>query len=265
MPRRVELKPYIPDNYTSGIAVVVCPGGSYFWLDMATEGHGVARWLCAKGIAAFVLNYRTGGYGGFMTNCRALFGGAKHPDMIRDLQRSIQFLRENCDKYNIAHDRIGAMGFSAGGHLVMTAAQYFDTNFMAELGISPKVSLRPDFVASIYPVVTLIQECVHRRSRRGLLGDYGRFDKRMRKYLSLEKNINPASPPVFLMNCIDDPIVKYRNSNLLDEALTDAGIDHRFIQYKTGGHGFGADESKASAEAIAWKDEFMEWINSLFK
>ena len=87
----------------------------------------------------------------------------------------------------------------------------------------------------------------------------------MKDSLSLEKHVRPDMPPVFLMNCVDDPIVKYRNSELLDSAMTAAGVEHRYVQYRTGGHGFGATASKTTEEAIAWKDEFLNWLRGIFK
>ena len=105
--------------------------------------------------------------------------------------------------------------------------------------------------------------CTHKRSRRALLGEYGKRLKKMRDLLSLEKHVPKDCPPVFLVNCKDDKVVKCHNSELLDSALTAQGIEHRYIQYRTGGHGFGASEKKGTAECRAWKNEFLTWIKSL--
>lgn len=262
----VALLPYIasPDNNTK-IAVIVCPGGSYFWKANKTEGTGVAEWLQRNGISAFVLNYRSAGWFSFMTYSRAVFHGHQHPDMIMDLQRSIQLVRENATKYGIDVNKIGVMGFSAGGHLVMSAAEFFETNFLSDVGITPKVSLRPDFVVPVYPVVTFVDKrYVHKRSMRGLLGDSKKQRQACADSMSLEKHVHPNTPPVFLVNCKDDPIVKYQNSELLDSALTAQNINHVYFQYKTGGHGFGATASKTTKEAIAWKEEFLKWIKTIW-
>ena len=85
----------------------------------------------------------------------------------------------------------------------------------------------------------------------------------MRDSLSVEKHVSKNCPPVFLVNCKDDHIVKPRNAELLDSVLTAQGINHRYIQYRTGGHGFGASETKGTAECRAWKDEFLKWLKSL--
>ncbi len=253
--RSVTLTPYIapsPDKTFEGTAVIVCPGGSYCWHDTKTEGTGVAQWLQANGISAFVLNYRVQGKFPYVSHSRLLFGGRQHPDMINDLGRAIQYVRQHAARYGINPDKLGLMGFSAGGHLVMHGAEAFRTK-----------DLRPDFVAPIYPVVSMSHPDTHKRSRRALLGEYRKRNQRMRDSLSLEKHVPEDCPPVFLVNCKDDPIVKYHNSELLDSALTAKGINHRYIQYRTGGHGFGASDTKGTAECRAWKEEFLKWLRQL--
>ena len=261
---RVTLTPYLaalPEDGAPAPAIIVCPGGSYFWLDVEREGEMVAEWLQSQGISAFLLQYRTGGWFDFTFRSRALFGGHQHPDMIEDLQRAIQLVRENAAGYGINPERVGAMGFSAGGHLVMSSAELFGTDFLAPHGIVTTVSLRPDFVAPVYPVVTMEQECVHARSRRGLLGELRERDALLRDSLSLEKHVRADTPPVFLLNCVDDPIVDYRNANLLDSALTANKVPHFFVQYKIGGHGFGADPERFSEETKQWQATFLQWFN----
>lgn len=129
---------------------------------------------------------------------------------------------------------------------------------VAEKYDSPRC--RPAFVAPIYPVVSFTADCTHKRSRRGLLGEYRKRKAKYREALSLEKNVPADCPPVFLVNCVDDPIVDYRNSELLDSALTAQGVRHKYIQYVTGGHGFGASDDKGTAECRKWKEEFLKWM-----
>jgi acetyl esterase/lipase len=185
---------------------------------------------------------------------------------MQDIQRAIQWVREHAAEYPIDTGKVGVMGFSAGGHLAMSAGIYYDTDYLAPLGIVARVSLRPDFVASIYPVVTFSDKrYVHKRSRRGLLGEWCKSDTRMQDSLSLEKHVRADGPPVFLLNCMDDPVVKYQNSLLLDSALTARHVPHKYIQYKTGGHGFGADGNKGTQESRAWKKAFLDWLKALFQ
>jgi len=237
-------------EYRAGkTAIVVCPGGSYSWLDKQTEGHDVAAWLQSEGISAFVLYYRVQGGFSFASGYRYLLRGHQYPDAQDDLKQAILWLRENADSLGIDPQRIGAMGFSAGGHLVASAGMLFSE---AE---------RPNFVVPVYPVVTLSQSAyVHKRSRRALLGEYRKHCNRWRDSLSLEQHVSATMPQTFLVNCKDDPIVHYHNSELLDSALTAEGVPHRYIQYQTGGHGFGADSIKAGQEAIHWKQEFLNWL-----
>lgn len=260
----VKLTPYLAAG-DNNIAVIVCPGGSYFWLDKETEGIGVAEWLQSNGISAFVLEYRVGGVAGFITHYRLFSRGNRYPDMLQDVQRSIQLLRENADKYRIDSDRLGVMGFSAGGHLTAMSGIFFDNNVLSLAGINPDVSLKPDFIAPIYPVVSLVDKSTHKRSRRGLLGEGRAISKEMKDSLSLERHVRADMPPVYLMNCVDDPIVDYRNSVLLDSAMTALNVPHKYVQFKTGGHGFGATPEKTTREAIAWKEDFINWLREIFK
>lgn len=261
---KVRLTPYLAEG-TDCPAVIVCPGGSYFWLDMKTEGRGVATWLQANGISAFVLEYRVGGIPAFITHYRLIARGNRYPDMLQDVQRSIQLIRENASQYGVSPDKVGVMGFSAGGHLAAMSGLFFDSDFLGLEGIKPTVSLKPNFIAPIYPVVSLVDKCTHKRSRRGMLGEGMQISKQMKDSLSLERHVRHDMPPVFLVNCKDDPTVKYRNSELLDSAMTAMGVPHRYIQYSTGGHGFGANPEKAGPEAIAWKEEFLNWLKSTLK
>jgi acetyl esterase/lipase len=104
---------------------------------------------------------------------------------------------------------------------------------------------------------------VHKRSRRGALGVWRQWNTTLQDSLSIERHISPDCSPVFLVNCVDDPVVKYQNSELLDSALTANSVPHRYIQYQTGGHGFGASTVKGTDESRQWKNEFIQWISNL--
>ena len=243
-----KLTAYVPTENPTGTGVIVCPGGSYFWLDKKTEGHGVARWLCDNGIAAFVLEYSHGGWGAFAFHMRT--GGRIFPAGFNDLRRALNEVRAKSIEYGVRTDRIGCMGFSAGGHLVMHAGeQLAGTNAC------------PFFVASMYPVISMTHPCTHKRSRRGLLGE--RPSRAMKDSLSLENRVPANCPPVFIMNCDDDPIVHYHNAELMDSALTVHQIPHHYEHYRTGGHGFGATPEKTTNEAIQWKTRFLVWLKEL--
>lgn len=262
--KKVKLTPYLAEG-DNNIAVIVCPGGSYFGLDRKTEGIGVAEWLQSNGISAFVLEYRVVGVPAFITHYRLLFRGIRFPDMLQDILRSIQLIRDNANQYGINPNKLGVMGFSAGGHLAGMSGEFFDTDVLSLVGIKTSTSLKPDFIAPIYPVVSFVNKSTHKRSQRGILGEGHSISKEMKDSLSLERHVRSDMPPTFLMNCVDDPIVKYHNSELLDSAMTAKDVNHRYIQYKTGGHGFGATPEKTSEEAIGWREEFLNWVKFIFK
>jgi Esterase/lipase len=248
-----ELTSYLADkNKNTGISVILCPGGSYCYLGMNIEGHNVAHWLNEHGINAFVLRYRIG------------IWGNHHPAMIQDLQQTIQWVREHSREYGISPERIGVMGFSAGGHLAGTAGIYYNRNFMEPLGFHPKVSLRPDFVAMIYPVVSMEDSLAHRRSRSNLLGS-DKKKREMIQMMSLEQNVHSGMPPVFLVACVDDKTVNYRNSVCFDDQMKQKKLPCSFHLYQHGGHGFGVNEKKSGEEASLWKNEFLKWVNDLYK
>ena len=250
--KQVTLTPFLAENNTDGTAIIVCPGGSYFWLDEDNEGDNVARWLNSNGISAFVLRYRVAGIREFIWHYRRVFRGNQHPDMLDDAQRAIVYVKEHSEEYDIDPNRLGIMGFSAGGHLSMSTACFFTNN-----------ENRPAFAAPIYPVVTMEDPYVHERSRRALLGDRRCKNQTMRDSLSLERHVPDNCPPIFLVNCVDDDVVDYHNSVMLDSALNAKNIEHKYVQYQTGGHGFGASETRGTEESRQWKNEFLEWLDEV--
>lgn len=250
--KQVTLTPFLAENNTDGTAIIVCPGGSYFWLDEENEGDNVARWLNSNGITAFVLRYRVAGLREFIWHYRRVFRGNQHPDMLDDAQRAIVYVKEHSEEYNIDPNRLGIMGFSAGGHLSISTACYFTNE-----------ENRPAFAAPIYPVVTMNEPYVHERSRRALLGDRRSKKQIMQDSMSLERHVPDNCPPIFIVNCVDDDIVDYQNSVMLDSALNAKNINHKYVQYQTGGHGFGASETRGTEESRQWKNEFLEWLEEI--
>ncbi len=255
--KQATLTAYMPEG-TPRAAVIICPGGNYHWLEKDAEGTKVAQWLVSEGYAAYVLRYRVAGKMEYVSKYRTVIRGNRHPDQICDLQRAIQLVRQ---RYN---GPVGVLGFAAGGHLAAMSGAFFDTNFLERYNIKPEVSLRPDFLASIYPVVTLTDErYVHKRSRLGLMGE--RTVKRilLRDSLSMENHMRPDMPPVFLVNCADDPVIDAHNSQMLDSALRANRVPHRYLEFETGGHGFGADSTKMTPEVATWQQSFTDWLHAL--
>lgn len=248
--KRIEMTTYLAPG-KGNTAIVVCPGGSYFWHDMVGEGSMVARWLQQNGISAFVLRYRTAYVPAFLFHYRWLVRGNRYPDAQEDLRQAFRVIKHNADKWGIDTTRIGAMGFSAGGHLVLSSGILF-----------PQAE-RPRFICAMYPVVTMRSPWVHKRSRRALLGDNHKHNRRLQDSLSMELQVRSSCPPVFLANCIDDPTVNYHNSLLMDSALKAQGVPHRYLLFKKGGHGFGANPAKQNAETRTWMPEFLAWLKEL--
>lgn len=229
---RAEVVVFQAKENPSGVSVIICPGGSYCYLGKKVEGTKVAKWLNKNNITAFVLYYRVG-----------IFGN-HHPAMIQDLQRTIQLVKENCVAYGIDPDKVGIMGFSAGGHLAGTAAIYSH--------------YKPYFAAMIYPVVSMQDSICHKKSRKNLLGK--NYDDKLKQMMSLESNVHAGMPPIFLMHCTGDKTVDYRNSVVFAKALTGSNIKHKFLlidEYGRGGHGFGI---KPNGKATGWIKEFLEWM-----
>lgn len=234
----------------TGAAVVICPGGSYHHLGMPHEGYAVGRWFQSIGVNAFVLKYRTSGK------------GKHHPAMLEDVQRSIQIIRENAGQYGIDVNKVGAIGFSAGGHLVLMAGAFGNThNELTKLGIDTKVSLKPDYVMPIYPVVSLQDDIGHQWSMRSLLGKDQSQERK--DYFSMELQMKSNMCPVFILANKDDHTVMYQNSVRLDEALTRAGVQHKFILGEIGDHGFGMGNNKF-VKTTKWNDQWLKpWLKEI--
>jgi acetyl esterase/lipase len=235
-----------PDSLRKGIAVIVCPGGSYVWLSRRTEGSKVADWLNTQGIDAYVLTYRT--YLHFH----------RYPAAMEDVSMAMLYLRHHAAQLGL--HSIGVMGFSAGGHLAGALAENYDGTYLSPYGIKVDVPLRPDFAVMLYPVVTMTGAETHLPSRDNLLGaEYKASDA---DRMSLERHVHPGMPPVFLAACIDDPVVDYHNSVNFKQAMDAHSVPCTFCLYKKGKHGFGASDRKAGREAAQWKISFMKWLKN---
>lgn len=244
--KRPELRVFFPaDSIRKNICVLICPGGSYHHLGLTNEGSEVAETLNQWGIVAVVLRYRVA------------MRGNHHPAMIEDFQRGMQILREKEKEWNIP--TIGCIGFSAGGHLVLMGGA-FHTNFlhlMQNPQIQTEANLRPDFVCPIYPVVSMQDSIVHKKSRENLLTKA--FTDEVAQGFSMESNIPDDMPPVFLLACKDDDVVNYRNSEVLDKALNQKHIWHEYHLLPAGGHGFGTQRGK-TVYTKSWTKSLEKWI-----
>lgn len=238
---------YEPKENKSDAAVIICPGGSYHHLGLYGEGYCSAKWFAQNGITAFVLRYRTS---------ESLY---QYPAMLEDVQRAIQLLRENADEYGINPNKIGVIGYSAGGHMAAMAGAFGEKeNSLEKLGIDVKVSLRPDFVMPIYPVVSMKDDIAHEWSRWSLLRtDYS---EEIQEKLSIELQIPDSMPPAFILVCKDDPIVDYNNSLRLWDAIQNKEIQNCELHvYEKGKHGFGMINGPFMKE-YKWNETLKEWL-----
>lgn len=233
--------------------VIICPGGSYHHLGMKHEGYQVARWFAEKGIAAFVLRYRVSSH------------GAHHPDMIQDLQLSIALLKQYSDVWNIDTTKIGAIGFSAGGHLVLHGGIAQENFIEKEIPTKMNYGLRPNYVMAIYPVVSMEDSIAHVRSRKNLLTK--NFTKEDVHKYSIEQNIPDDMPPTFVLACEDDDVVDFRNSEALTKSLFLKNIlNATFAPLVHGGHGFGMSLEKQpdAVRSLQWSlDDWLKMIHIL--
>lgn len=236
-----------PTVESKHVAVIICPGGSYHHLGLYNESYTTAKWFSSIGCDAFVLKYRTNE------------SGYTHPAMLQDIQRAIQLIRENSDKYNIDKNKIGVIGFSAGGHLVAMAGEFGEShNELSKLGIKTDVSLRPDFVMPIYPVVSMQEDISHKWSKKSLLGK-NPTQEQIDEF-SLELSVPSSMPPTYIVVAKDDNVVNYENSLRLYDALKNKNIPNCELHlYEWGKHGFGMLNNDFMKN-FHWNETLKEWL-----
>jgi acetyl esterase/lipase len=230
----------------TGSAIVVCPGGGYGGLAMDHEGHQVARLLTSRGIAALILKYRLG-------------PRYHHPAMQQDVLQAIRYARWNADELAIRKDRIGVLGFSAGGHLASTAATLFDAGHAGSATPIDAISSRPDFAALIYPVITMNQESTHMGSQRNLLGDSPSAE--LLAKLSTDRQVTAQTPPTFLFHTNEDTGVPAENSVQFYLALRRAGVAGELHIFQKGQHGLGL--APADPALRVWPELLFTWMQGL--
>ena len=212
-----------PADKASGAAIVVCPGGGYGHL-ARHEGHDIAVWLNGLGVTAVVLKYRLG-------------PKYQHPAMMQDALRAIRYTRSKASEWKIDPNRVGVMGFSAGGHLASTAATQFNVGDPNASDPVEKLSSRPDLSILCYPVVTMTDPFAHKGSRRNLLGENP--PAQLIDLMSSEKQVTDQTPPTFLFHTADDPVVPVENSLMFALALRKKKVPYELHVYEHGRHGVG--------------------------
>ena len=227
----------------NGAAVVICPGGGYGALARDHEGHQVARWLNALGVAGIILEYRLG-------------PRYHHPIEMHDAQRALRFTRAHAKEWNIDPERVGILGFSAGGHLASTAGTHFDAGTADAADPIDRLSCRPDFMILVYPVITLKGPYAH--NRINLLGKDA--DDSVVESLCNEKQVTPKTPPTFLVHTGADKGVPPENSILFYQALRKAKVPAELHIYEQGNHGLGLGTIKGLPFA-SWPERCAAWMS----
>jgi acetyl esterase/lipase len=235
--------PSIPD--AKHAAVIICPGGSYRGVSIEKEGHAVARAFNAFGVAAFVLKYRT-------PSARHMSDPSTGP--LQDAQQAMYIVRERAREWNVDPQRVGIVGFSAGGHLAASVSTLFAQPILGE---HKREQVEADFSVLVYPVISMQEGLAHAGSREQLLGTSPSPDSIER--FSLERTITDATPPAFLVHAADDATVLVANSLRYFEALNARKIPAQLVVYPRGGHGFGLVNATTSDR---WIDRVQLWMAS---
>lgn len=248
-----DIDVYLPSKrFASGQAVVICPGGGYGILAYDLEGTDIARYLNSIGVAGIVLKYRLPVYG----NCVE-----PHKAPLMDAQRAMRLVRSNAEQWNINPEKIGVMGFSAGGHLASTLGTHFDYGDKAATDPVEQQSCRPDFMVLMYPVISFTQPCCHTGSRDALIGKNP--DQDLANYYSNELQVKENTPPTFLVHADDDTGVPVENSLLMYAALREKKIPAELHVLSEGGHGFGLGIGNEHIES--WTENLKHWLHWLDK
>jgi len=231
-----------PANKATGAAIVICPGGGYGGLAISYEGHEVARWLNSIGVAGIVLQYRVAPY--------------RHPYPLLDAQRALRVTRGNAKAWHLDPNRVGILGFSAGGHLASTAATHFDRGKKNAADPIERQSCRPDFQVLIYPVISFTAAYTHTGSRDNLLGKDAAPE--LIKRLSNEKQVTDHTPPAFLVHTTEDTVVPPENSIAYYRALHNARVPAEIHIFEKGQHGLGLGAKNAAF--AKWPGLCAEWL-----
>lgn len=235
---------FLPEK-PNGTAVVICPGGGYAYLAINKEGFKVAQWLNTLGITAFVLKNR-------LPSDEIMQDKTIGP--LQDAQEAIRYVRRNAEKWAINTQKVGVIGFSAGGHLASTLSTHYNDEVYKA---TDNISARPDFSILIYPVISMEEKITHKGSRNNLLGA-APSTALIEKY-SNEKQIDSLTPPTYIVHAVDDKAVPVENSIQYFLALKKNNVRSEIHLYEKGRHGFGLGNNGTSKN---WTKQCEEWLRA---
>lgn len=230
-------------NAKTNSAIVICPGGGYRTVVMSYEGVEIGEWFASRGVTAFVLKYR-------------IAPRYKHPTPMLDVQRAIRTVRAHAKDYDINPEKIGVMGFSAGGHLASTAGTHFDAGDAKSDDVIQRASSRPDFMILCYPVISMKPGVTHGGSRKNLLGDSPKEE--LVQLMSNESQVTKDTPPTFLFHTLEDQAVPAQNSVDFYSAMVKAGVPGELHVYEPGRHGVGL--SQKILHTASWPKLCENWL-----
>ncbi len=237
---------YKPAN-PNGMSVIICPGGGYGILAFDKEGTRVAEEMNKWGITAFVLKYR-------LPDDTTNIDRSLAP--LQDAQQAVRLVRSKATEWGLKKDKIGIMGFSAGGHVASTAATHF--NRKADATNKDTTSVRPDFAILIYPVISFDSTITHKGSRNNLVGATASADQI--KLYSNELQVTAKTPSSFLVHAGDDGSVPVENSIRYYQACVKYKVPAEMHLYPKGGHGFGMYNKTTTDN---WMERLQNWLNTL--
>lgn len=243
LPRMRVYRPVVPN----GAAVLVAGGGGYFRIQLGKESTPAAKWLQARGFTVFELIYRLPSDG----------WDATAPFM--DAQRAMKIIRTRAGEFGVDSQRIGIMGFSAGGHLAGFTAYQPARALYAGRDRYEAVSARPDFAVLLFPVVTLRKPYDTTRTRREIIGD--KAGTKAQDQWSLDTHASRDAPPTIIFAAADDPTTPPAHGILLFQSLVAAGASAELHLFRDGGHGWGLGQSDQVISQ--WPGIFEHWARSL--
>ena len=246
---------YSPKVNSARAAVLVFPGGGYKAVaigansTLGLNGADVCRWLTDAGVTCVVVRYRVPNTG---CNWNPVTRRHEQPDVpmaLQDAQRAMSLLRYHADEYGIDSDKIGVMGFSAGGNLAVLSSTAFNRRAYEPMDEVDQVSLRPDFAIPVYPGHMTME---HKNKRPKAVAA---------QELNTDIVVSADVPPTLLIHAKDDPIDPVHFSLVYERELKKAGVDVQLNLYETGGHAFGV--KKQGKDTDQWTDDALEWLHRI--